>query len=145
MKCPVWDQICRQVLIDNIPVQECQCKICDEEERVCTVEAIDGVEQDVCRCPDPTSPECTFEEQVCFKDDDQEEIICICQDNSCDQQSKTCSNKMTTEGQQVLVCLCQDEDLEITEELENSTENSSFEVDLSKLEGSKAFVQYNLD
>ena len=72
LKCPVWDQICRKVLIDNIPVQECECKTCEEEERVCTVEEIDGVEQDVCRCPDPASLGCALDEQICFLEEGNE-------------------------------------------------------------------------
>ena len=85
LKCPAWDQICRRVLIDNIPTQECQCRICEEEERVCTVEAIDGVEQDVCRCPEQTTSGCDRSEQICFKEDDSNKQVCLCPDDGCDQ------------------------------------------------------------
>ena len=49
-QCPIENQVCESKIKDDILVEECFCLECGESERICNIEEIDGVQEEVCKC-----------------------------------------------------------------------------------------------
>ena len=44
------DLVCQNVTVNGKKREECFCIFCEDKDRVCTIEDVDGEQQKVCRC-----------------------------------------------------------------------------------------------
>ena len=98
LQCPAQDQVCEEIVIDDVAVEECYCLECEDTDRICTLEEIDGIEQEICRCPELTESECSSVEEICFVNEGEEDEICLCPDDGCEDEQKICSTKTDKNG-----------------------------------------------
>ena len=48
--CPPVDIVCQNVTVNGVLTEECFCIYCEDKDRICALEDVDGEQQKVCRC-----------------------------------------------------------------------------------------------